>query len=751
METIYFVIVAFLLLLAVFDLFVGVSNDAVNFLQSAIGAKVARFRTVIVVASAGVLIGAVMSAGMMDVARHGIMHPANYTFAEVMTILLAVMVTDVVVLDIFNTLGMPTSTTVSLVFELLGATFILALFKMNADPSLMITDLMNSSKALSVIIAIFVSVAIAFFFGTAVMWLSRLVFTFRYKKHLRYSIAIFGGIAFTALAYFIFIKGLGGSPFISDATKNWINDNTQMLLVVVFVASTIFNEILYLLRVNVFKIIVLLGTFALAMAFAGNDLVNFIGVPLAGLDSMQDFMANGNGDPNAFMMTSLMTSAKSPLIYLVLAGIIMIVAMATSKKAQNVVKTSVDLSRQDEGDEMFGSSKVARSIVRAVQDMGNGLSKIMPSSSTKWIDSRFNKEEMELAQGAAFDEVRAAVNLVLAAMLIIIGTNYKLPLSTTYVTFMVAMGTSLADKAWSRDSAVFRVTGVLSVIGGWFVTAGVAFAACALVCTMMHFGGFVVMIAFMVLDIYLLWRSGQAYKKKSSEDKKDDIFNLMMRTKDKDIVWDLLRKHVGRTQSFVTRFTCDVFNKIVDGVSNERLKELKVSYREVNSERETLKKLRRQEFLAMRRIPERIALERNTWFHLGVNCNQQYMYCLRRMLDPIKEHLDNNFQPMPKEYIDEFEEVRRRINELMSHTEQMISTNRYDLYRETLTIGDECKDELSALRDRHINRMQQDVNAAQNLKVSMLYLNMLQESQELISIMRHQLRAARKFLEEDKV
>ena len=751
METIYFVIVAFLLLLAVFDLFVGVSNDAVNFLQSAIGAKVARFRTVLVVASAGVLIGAVMSAGMMDVARHGIMHPANYTFAEVMTIFLAVMVTDVVVLDIFNTLGMPTSTTVSLVFELLGATFILALFKMNADPSLMITDLMNSSKALSVIIAIFVSVAIAFFFGTAVMWLSRLVFTFRYKKHLRYSIAIFGGIAFTALAYFIFIKGLGGSPFISDATKDWINDNTQMLLIVVFVASTILNEILYLLRVNVFKIIVLLGTFALAMAFAGNDLVNFIGVPLAGLDSMQDFMANGNGDPNAFMMTSLMTSAKSPLIYLVLAGIIMIVAMATSKKAQNVVKTSVDLSRQDEGDEMFGSSKVARSIVRAVQDMGNGLSKIMPSTATKWIDGRFNKEEMELAQGAAFDEVRAAVNLVLAAMLIIIGTNYKLPLSTTYVTFMVAMGSSLADKAWSRDSAVFRVTGVLSVIGGWFVTAGVAFAACALVCTMMHFGGFVVMIAFMVLDIYLLWRSGQVYKKKSAEDKKDDVFNLMMRTKDKDIVWDLLRKHVGRTQSFVTRFTCDEFNKIVDGVSNERLKELKVSYREVNSERETLKKIRRQEFLAMRRIPERIALERNTWFHVGVNCNQQYMYCLRRMLDPIKEHLDNNFQPMPKEYIDEFEEVRRRINELMSHTEQMISTNRYDLYRETLAIGDECKDDLSALRERHINRMQQDANAAQNLKVSMLYLNMLQESQELISIMRHQLRAARKFLAEDNV
>lgn len=749
METIYFVIVAFLLMLAVFDLFVGVSNDAVNFLQSAIGAKVARFRTVLIIASLGVLIGAVMSAGMMDVARHGIMHPANYSFAEVMTIFLAVMVTDVVVLDVFNTLGMPTSTTVSLVFELLGATFILALFKMNADPSLQFTDLLNSSKALSVIIAIFVSVAIAFFFGVIVMWLSRLVFTFNYKKHLRYTIAIFGGIAFTALAYFIFIKGLGDSPFISDDVKDWIKVNTPMLLLAVFVASTILNEVLHLLHVNVFKIIVLLGTFALAMAFAGNDLVNFIGVPLAGLDSLQDFLANGNGDYDGFMMTSLMTSAKSPILYLLIAGIIMIIAMATSKKAQNVVKTSVDLSRQDEGDEMFGSSRVARSIVRAVQDMGNGLARVMPSSSTKWVDGRFNKEEAILANGAAFDEVRAAVNLVLAAMLIIIGTNYKLPLSTTYVTFMVAMGSSLADKAWSRDSAVFRVTGVLSVIGGWFVTAGVAFAACALVCSLMHFGGFPVMIAFMVLDIYLLWRSGQAYKKKQAVERKDDVFQLMMRTRDKDIVWDLLRKHVSRTQSYVARFVCDEFNKIIDALNNERLKELRVSFREVNNERDTLKKIRRQEFLAMRRIPQTIALERNTWFHLGHNSNQQYMYCLRRMLDPIKEHLDNNFQPMPKGYMEEFEDVRRRINELMSHTEQMISTNRYDLYRETLAIADECKDDLSDLRQKHINRMQQDVNAAQNLKVAILYLNILQESQELISIMRHQLRAARKFLSED--
>lgn len=745
MTEFYFIIVGFLLILAVFDLFVGVSNDAVNFLNSAIGAKVAKYRTVLLVASVGILLGALMSAGMMDVARHGIMRPENYSFHEVMTIFLAVMVTDVIVLDAFNTLGMPTSTTVSLVFELLGGTFVLAILKMSADPTLTFYDLLNSDKALSVIIAIFVSVAIAFFFGVVVQWISRVVFTFNYKKHLRYTIAVFGGIAFTALAYFIFITGIGKSPYLSESARLWIDTNTSMLMFATFIGSTILMEVLHLLRVNVFKLIVLLGTFALAMAFAGNDLVNFIGVPLAGLDSLNDFIANGNGNQDTFMMTSLMASAKSPMLYLALAGIIMIFAMATSKKAQNVVKTSVDLSRQDEGDEMFGSSRVARSIVRATQDAGGSTSKFIPKNIQNWIDSRFNKEDAILAEGAAFDEVRAAVNLVLAAMLIIIGTNYKLPLSTTYVTFMVAMGSSLADRAWSRESAVFRVTGVISVIGGWFITAGVAFAACAMVCAMMHFGGFAVMTAFMALDIYLLWRSNRQYSKKMKEEKKDDVFNLMMRTKDKDIVWDLLSKHVSRTQSFVTRFALDQYNKIIDGIANESLRELRHCNNALKEEQSQLKKFRRKELLAMRRIPSEIALERNTWFHLGANSNQQFIYCLKRMLEPIKEHVDNNFNPLPQSYIDEFEGIRRKINELMNHTEQMISTNRYDLYKDTLAIADECKDELSDMRKTVIDRMQEDNSA--NLKVSLLYLNILQESQEFLSIMRHQLRAAKKFLD----
>ena len=738
------VIVVFLLILAVFDLFVGVSNDAVNFLNSAIGAKVAKFRTVMFVASLGVLVGAVMSAGMMDVARHGIMHPVNYSFHEVMVIFLAVMVTDVIILDMFNTLGLPTSTTVSLVFELLGGTFVLALIKMSSDPSLTFNDMLNSDKALSVIIAIFVSVAIAFFFGIIVQWISRVIFTFNYKKHLRYTIALFGGISFTFLTYFIFIKGLGDSPFISDGFRSWINDNTQMLMCVVFVGSTILMEILHLLRVNVFKFIVLLGTFALAMAFAGNDLVNFIGVPLAGLSSYQDYMANGNGDPTGFLMTSLMESAKSPLLYLVLAGIIMIVAMTTSKKAQNVIKTSVDLSRQDEGDEMFGSSKAARSVVRFTQETGGALARFVPRPLARWIDARFQKDDVILEEGAAFDIVRAAVNLVLASMLIIFGTNYKLPLSTTYVTFMVAMGTSLADRAWSRESAVFRVTGVISVIGGWFITAGVAFAACSIVCLLMYFGGIAVMFIFMGVVVFLLIRSNINYNKKAKEEKKDDVFLLMMRTRDPEIVWDLLTKHVSRTQSFVNRFAMEHLNKILDGLESENHHALSKCQRELKTEQEQLKKFRRKELLALRRVPVEIAAERNTWYHLGANSDEQFVYCLKRMLEPIKEHIDNNFNPVPQLYIDEYRPVREKISDLMGRTEKMLETTRFAEYDEVLAEADKLKDELSVIRKHHYDRMQSDHDVS-NLKISLVYLNILQESQEFLSIMRHQLRAANRF------
>ena len=683
----------------------------------------------------------------MDVARHGIMQPSNFSFYDVMTIFLAVMVTDIIVLDMFNTLGMPTSTTVSLVFELLGGTFILAVLKVAADPNLAFSDLLNTDKALSVIIAIFVSVAIAFVFGIIVQWLSRIVFTFNYKRHSRYSIAIFGGIAFTALAYFIFLKGIAKSHYIAEDVRTWVEANTQMLLLATFVGSSIVMEVLHLLRINIFRLIVLMGTFALAMAFAGNDLVNFIGVPLAGLDSYNDYVANSGGvGVSHFMMDSLNGSAQTPPVYLFAAGVVMIVAMATSKKAQNVIKTSVDLARQDEGDEMFGSSRAARSIVRATQESSSWISQYMPKSIARWIDSRFNKEEAELNEGAAFDVVRAAINLVLASLLITVGTNYKLPLSTTYVTFMVAMGSSLADRAWSRESAVFRVTGVISVIGGWFITAGVAFVSCAIVCIIMYYGGIVAKIAFMALVVFLLIRSNRKYAEKEKDADKEDVFRLMMRTRDPEIVWDLLAKHVSRTQSFVTRFAMQNFNAIIDGLESERAKTLRHASNELNKEKTELKKYRRQELLALRRVPTEIAIERNTWFHLGINSSEQFIYCLRRILDPVKEHVDNNFNPLPAEYIEEFRPIRAQINDLMQQTESQISTCRFENYRETLALADQCKDKLSVIRKKHIDRIQQSKDNSK-LQVSLVYLNLLQESQQLLSNMRHQLRAAKKFID----
>ena len=744
----YLCIVVFLLCLAVFDLFVGVSNDAVNFLQSAVGARVANYRTIVIIASIGVGLGAVMSSGMMDVARHGIMTPSQYSFSEVMTIFLAVMVTDVIILDVFNTLGMPTSTTVSLVFELLGGTFIVACIKMAGDEQLGFSDLMNTEQALKVIIAIFVSVAIAFVFGAIVMWISRVVFTFNYKRHSRYSIALFGGIAFTALSYFIFMKGLGKSPYLSDQAKDYIEQNISLLLLGTFVASTVMMEVLHLLRVNIFKFVVLMGTFALAMAFAGNDLVNFIGVPLAGLDSYQVFSANADGaSDTAFMMTSLMESAKTSPGWLLGAGAIMVLAMATSKKAQNVIKTSVDLSRQDEGDEMFGSSSAARAIVRFAQTIGGNVNTAVPNCISNWIDSRFSEKNTDEVQAdVAFDVVRAAVNLVLASMLITIGTNLKLPLSTTYVAFMVAMGSSLADRAWGRESAVFRVTGVLSVIGGWFITAGAAFIACAIVCVLMFYGGIFMKVVFMALVVFLLIRSERKYKQKMAQESNGNVFQLMMRTRDPELVWDMLQRQVSNTQSHVCRFALEQFNAIIDGFQNEQIKELRHTNRELRSESDILKKYRRQEMLGLKRCPPETAIERNTWFHLGANCSQQFIYSLRRMLDPIREHIGNSFNPVPQEFINEFEPIQLKINELMKQSETLISTRRFENYRSVLTDADQVKDELSVLRKRHLDRMQ-NAQGNSDFQVSVVYLNLLQETQQFLNAMRHQLRAAKKFTE----
>lgn len=744
MDTIFLGFVVFLFMLAIFDLMVGVSNDAVNFLNSAIGAKVARFRTVLIVASAGVLTGAVMSNGMMDIARHGIFRPEMYSFENLMCIFLAVMVTDVILLDIFNTLGMPTSTTVSMVFGLLGGTFVLALLKIVADDSgtLTFAGLLNTEKALSVILGIFCSVAIAFFFGTVVQWLTRLIFTFNYTKRIKWSIGIFGGIACTAIGYFILVKGLGNSTLMNTGFKTWISDNTMPIVCGGLVGFTLLMQLLHIAGVNVFKVIVLIGTFALAMAFAGNDLVNFIGVPLAGYSSYLDYTINGAGSPDTFMMGSLNDSARTPLLFLAIAGVIMIYALATSKKAHNVVKTSVDLSRQDEGEEMFGSSRVARSMVRSFTSASEVVVKAVPSGMRRWIDSRFSKDEMVMEQGAAFDLVRASVNIILASLLICMGTSLKLPLSTTYVTFIVAMGTSLADRAWSRESAVFRITGMLSVIGGWFITAGAAFTAAGLVVLMMHFGGIAVMAGFVIFAVIRLVKNNLPSGSNEPLPADEEIFRNMMQAQDMGERWTLLRRHMQTVQADALTHAKSCFSNIISGMINEDLKQLRKTLKVLDRDNDKRTKTRRRMLIGMRRIDRTLSLEKNTWFHLAMNADEQIIYCLKRMANPCKEHVDNNFTPLNNAQIAELYPIQKHVEDFIARSITAINTDDRPAIDTMLSEEEDYKKHISALRKQQMDYLQEDES---NINTTIIYLNILQETQELISAIRRVLRSYKRF------
>lgn len=746
METIYFGFVVFLFVLAIFDLMVGVSNDAVNFLQSAIGAKVAKFKTILTIAAIGIFAGAAMSNGMMEVARNGVFHPSFFSFQDVMFIFLAVMASDIVLLDIFNTLGMPTSTTVSMVFELLGGTFALALMKVAGDPSLHVADLMNTSKALTMIMAIFVSVAIAFVVGAFVQYISRTLFTFVYKNNsLKWKIGIFGGLAFTAIIYFMLIKGLGNVSFISDAAHEWINTHSWTICGICFVVTSVLSQVLFALKVNVFKILVLTGTFALAMAFAGNDLVNFIGVPLAGYSSFQDYSANAGGDAAGYMMDSLNGPAHTPVLFLIAAGLIMVISLATSKKAFNVVKTSVDLARQDAGDEMFGSSKMARVLVRFSTNTASALSELVPNGVKRWFAKRFDNENVVLPQGAAFDEIRATVNLVVSSLLIALGTSLTLPLSTTYVTFMVAMGSSLADKAWGRESAVFRITGVISVIGGWFITAGAAFILCFLVALAMSLGGLTMASILIALSIVLLVRSNIKYKKKQAEEKGDVVFNQMITSEDNAETLRLLTQHIRQGQSQFLDFVNVNYLNVTEGFISEDLSRLQKAESAMRKERQELKQRRRKEMLGLRRIDPGVAIEKSTWFHLGVNSCEDMLYSLRRICDPCEEHIDNSFVPLEKDRIKEFLPLRDTLLYLLKRAAVVISTENFtdsDKLREQC---EEFKNCLSSTRQGQIERMQ---TSKENITVSYVYLNLLQETHEIASSLQHLLRASKHFAKE---
>lgn len=732
MEWMYLGMVIFLFILAAFDLWVGVSNDAVNFLNSAIGSRAAKFRTLVLIAGIGVFCGCVLSNGMMDIARHGIFSPQYFSFQDVMYIYLAVMVTDIVLLDIFNSFGMPTSTTVSMVFELLGAAFAFTMLKIaDGSTALSMADYLNTSKALEVIMGIFLSVPIAFVFGSLIQYITRIVFTFSIAKNIRYKIGIFGGIAITAILYFMLFKGLKDLSFMNADVKNYIHTHILIILGSIFVVATIVMQLLHAFKVNVFRIIVLIGTLALSTAFAGNDLVNFIGVPLAGFSSFCDFTANGAGfTPSTFMMSSLTESAKTPIYFLAAAGAIMVFALATSKKARKVTETEVGLSRKNEGDEMFGSSKVARSLVRWGNSIGTALSNITPTPIARFIDSRFQVPEEAIDNQAAYDMCRASTNLVMSSLLIALGTSLKLPLSTTFVTFMVAMGSSLADRAWSRESAVFRITGVLTVIGGWFITAGVAFSACFFVAMAMNFGGVVAVFIIVAAGIYSIIHSQQRFTKKQKELQEGDIlFQQMLAEKDREAIIPMLSRHMNMSIAETLDKYSHILAESTDGLFSESLRPMRHALRELTKEKRELKNLRRRETICLRRAqPPVAAIRLSTNFHLIHNSLRQMLYGIIRMAEPAREHVDNNFSPIEPEVSERFCRVRNEMIALMNNISENIRNQR--------ATDNDALIEQSKQIELHIADFNQQMGIAiqgedNNLNAYTLVLHMGQELQQL--------------------
>ena len=753
MEYFYFAIICVLFIFAIIDLNVGVSNDAVNFLNSAVGAKAASLKTILFIAAIGIFIGASTSSGMMDIARHGMFQPEHFYFRQLMCVFLAVTVTDVVLLDIFNSLGMPTSTTVSMVFELLGASFAISLIKINSGEALegvsSMGDLLNTGKALEVIAGIFLSVAIAFFFGIVVQWISRLIFTYNYKKGLTKKIGVFGGVAVTSILYFMLFKGMKNAAFMTPDVKAYLNENTLMLLGVIFVVSTILMQFLHALKVNVFKVIILIGTFALAMAFAGNDLVNFIGVTMAALDSVIHFaeVAVPAGiSADEYMMGFLNEPAQTSIWFLIGAGAIMVYALCTSKKAHEVLNTSINLSRQDEGDEMFGSSSMARKLVRAGMGFITSINKISPKNLKRWVAKRFNQEEATLDDGAAFDLVRASVNLVLAGLLIALGTSLKLPLSTTYVTFMVGMGSSLADHAWGRESAVFRITGVISVIGGWFLTAGAAFILAGIVSSIMYFGGPVAMVIMAGLALFLLIRSHISYKNKKNEDVRDVKLDIVLNSQDADEVWTALSGHTADTLCHTLDYAADTYDGVIRAFAREDVRKLRTALTKIVEEKAWLKKMRRHETLGFRRIDKGLAFEKNTWYYLSSNNAQQILNTLTRITNPMKEHTDNNFRPLSPQYLEEFAPYQKRLVAVFRGISEVIRTGDFSEAEKLSAEGKWLKKEISNLRRVQTHRLQED---ADNIKVAFVYLNLIQESHELLSEVRNVLRGCEKFFGEN--
>ncbi|MEZ5070344.1 MAG: inorganic phosphate transporter [Bacteroidales bacterium] len=721
MESYYILIVAVLFLLAISDLVVGVSNDAVNFLNSALGSRVAPFKVILAIAAAGVLVGAVFSNGMMEVARKGIFNPDQFAFSEIMILFLAVMLTDILLLDFFNTIGLPTSTTVSIVFELLGSAVAVSMFKLVklGESTSRIGEFINTERAVVIITGIFISVVIAFTVGMVIMWLVRFAFSFNLKKNNRYWSGLWGGIALTAILYFLVMKGAKGSTLITDATLDYIHHHTWRILLYSFVGWTLLFQVLILTtRINVLKITVLVGTFALAMAFAGNDMVNFIGVPLAGFESFKSFMASG-AEPGSFLMGSLKEPVDTPLYFLIIAGLVMVLTLRFSKKAKSVTETEINLGRQSEGTERFNSSILARFIVRRSLEFGTAMERITPARTKAFIATRFDEDRNpEPDRTRAFDLVRASVNLVVASILISIGTSLKLPLSTTYVTFMVAMGSSLADGAWGRESAVYRITGVLTVIGGWFFTAFIAFCVSFLIAGLLFFGKLPVMLALIALSIFILLRTHAFHKKRSDQSNGEKEIRKagaeILKECDEEVKSTILKV------SKILYLTLQSFLK----EDYKQLKKLKKDARSLNHE---VRELRDRLPSTLRRFKE-TEVETGHHYVQVVDYLKEMTASLYHVVQPAYNHLDNN-HAVDKVQKDELNAFNEKTGEFFNYILQLLKQKSVEKSESLNERRDEIIDAINEIireRIKHLKKTQKGV------KVSVTYMDMLSETKSLM-------------------
>lgn len=718
MDSIYLIIVIVLLGLAVLDLIVGVSNDAVNFLNSSIGSKVAPIRIIFAVAALGVLLGTMFSSGMMEVARSGVFYPEKFTFPSIMMLFLAVMLTDVILLDLFNTFGLPTSTTVSLVFELLGASVAVALYTIwTTESGGNLGEFINSGKALAIITGIFTSIAIAFLVGSIIMYISRIIFSFNYKKPLKYLGALWGGIALTAITYFAVFKGLKGSVLVSSELLAYLEGNMGMALLYTLGTWTILMAILqHIFRVKILKVIVLSGTAALAMAFAGNDLVNFIGVFMAGFDSFhiaQEVVASG-GDLNTLYMGKLSEPVVANIYWLLGAGTLMTLSLFLSKKSRTVSNTEVNLARKGEGIERFSSSPLSRSIVRGSLTLSKSISTIIPESMKKFIDKRF--EPVELENKASFDLIRASVNLTVSAMLISLGTSLKLPLSTTFVTFMVAMGSSLADRAWGRESAVYRINGVLTVVAGWFLTALVAFSVALAVGLFLMWGGKIAIVIMIAIVVIMLLKSSKLHtKRKSKEEQQQQVLS----TKDQLIT------SCNNDVHMVLDRTLWILKKVIDGLNDENRKSARKAMNEAIELYEKFKDKRDYEVVPTIESIQMNALDLEQEYVQLVDYSYELTKSLKAISESTFNYINNNHSAFSKEQIDDLKVFYNTLTDVFNCYNEMVKTGDYSKFNKVTNLRDFILELNPKLTKRQIKRVKEGVSSTRN---SILFLNLVNES-----------------------